>query len=187
MTDLHNKWNMHKKPLEKERQQLQQAISEKKLKIEEKLEQTKKIRTEIEKLSSDLTLKEQEIGELNKDLEKNSKSSSKTTNRQFYTKRILEIMSNIDRQKKEINKVLIETKNIQKEINQLIGKLERSFTTTDELIFKTVEKDAKKDDTMKKVYKLFININENYEKLIQTIEQSNRIEKDNRDLEDQVR
>ena len=43
MTDLHNKWNMHKKPLEKERQQLQQAISEKKLKIEEKLEQMKEI------------------------------------------------------------------------------------------------------------------------------------------------
>jgi len=35
-------------------------------------------------------------------------------------------------------KILIETKSIQKEINQLSGKLERIFNAADELIFKVI-------------------------------------------------
>ena len=79
-------------------------------------------------------------------------------------------------------KTLIETKSIQKEINQLTGKLERIFNETDELVFK----DAKKDDSTKKAYKLFISINENYEKLIKTIEETSVIMRELCDLEDQV-
>ncbi len=47
-------------------------------------------------------------------------------------------------------------------------------------------KDAKKDETNKKVYKLFININDSYEQLIKTIEETSHIEREIRDLEDQV-
>jgi len=136
MADLEQQWNRHKKPLQLEREELQKRVNEKRAEVQDKLEQTKQIRNEIDALNSELTAKEDLIAELNRDLESNTKASSKNTNRQFYTKRILEIMANIDKQKKEINKVLIETKNIQKEINQLIGKLERIFMSTDELIFK---------------------------------------------------
>jgi len=48
------------------------------------------------------------------------------------------------------------------------------------------EKDAKKDETNKKVYKLFITINESYEQLIQNIEDSSHLDRDSKDLEDQV-
>lgn len=136
MADLEQQWNRHKKPLELEREELQQKLIEKRAEMQDKLEQTKQIRKEIDALNAELTAKEELIAELNQDVEANAKASSKNTNRQFYTKRILEIMTNIDKQKKEINKVLIETRNIQKEINQLIGKLERIFTSTDELIYK---------------------------------------------------
>lgn len=182
MAGLEKQWLNHKEPLELERQELQKQINDKKAKLQEKLDQMKSIRSEVETLNSELTSKENLIVELNRDLEKAAKSSSKSTNRQFYTKRILEIVANIDKQKKEINKVLIETKNIQKDINQLIGKLERIFSATDELIYK----DARKDEMNKKVYKLFISINDSYEKLIQTIEESSHLERENRDLEDQV-
>lgn len=182
MATLENQWSNHKKPLEQQKEDLTKELNDKKVLMQNKLEQTKQIRNEIDTLNAELTLKEELIAELNRDLESNMKASSKSTNRQFYTKRILEIMANIDKQKKEINKVLIETRNIQKEINQLIGKLERVFASTDELIYK----DAKKDETTKMVYKLFISINENYDQLIQTIEESSHIERDNRDLEDQV-
>ena len=79
-------------------------------------------------------------------------------------------------------KVLIETKSIQKEINQLTGKLERIFNETNELVYK----DAKKDEANKKAYKLLININENYENLSNTIEETSVINREIRDLEDQV-
>jgi len=56
--------------------------------------------------------------------------------RSSYTQRILEIISNIEKQKKEINKNLNDTRQVQKEINSLDGKVERCFISIDELMFK---------------------------------------------------
>jgi len=56
--------------------------------------------------------------------------------RSSYTQRILEIISNIEKQKKEINKNLNDTRLVQKEINSLDGKVERCFISIDELMFK---------------------------------------------------
>jgi iron uptake system EfeUOB component EfeO/EfeM len=55
--------------------------------------------------------------------------------RSAYTRRITEIIGNICKQKEEIDKVLKDTKELQKTINNLTGQLERSFTVADELIF----------------------------------------------------
>ena len=46
--------------------------------------------------------------------------------------------------------------------------------------------DAKKDETNKKVYKLFISINDNYDQLIKKIEETSHIDREIKDLEDQV-
>uniref|UniRef100_UPI000B4C855E coiled-coil domain-containing protein 22 n=1 Tax=Lonchura striata TaxID=40157 RepID=UPI000B4C855E len=56
--------------------------------------------------------------------------------RSVYTQRILEIVGNIRKQKEEIGKILEDTRALQKEINALVGKLERTFSVTDELLFK---------------------------------------------------
>jgi iron uptake system EfeUOB component EfeO/EfeM len=48
----------------------------------------------------------------------------------------MEIIGNISKQKEEIDKVLKDTKELQKEINNLTGQLDRSFTVADELIFR---------------------------------------------------
>lgn len=55
--------------------------------------------------------------------------------RAAYTKRILEIIGNIRKQNDEIQKILKDTRQIQKEINILSGQVDRSFTDSDELIF----------------------------------------------------
>jgi iron uptake system EfeUOB component EfeO/EfeM len=47
----------------------------------------------------------------------------------------MEIIGNIAKQKEDIDKVLKDTKELQKEINNLTGQLDRSFTIADELIF----------------------------------------------------
>lgn len=56
--------------------------------------------------------------------------------RQAYTSRILEIINNIKKQKVEINKILEDTRQLQKEINNINGQLDRQFTVTDDLLFK---------------------------------------------------
>lgn len=56
--------------------------------------------------------------------------------RSAYTKRILEIIGNIKKQNDEIQNILKDTKEVQKEINNLNGQVDRSFTLSDELIFR---------------------------------------------------
>ena len=53
-----------------------------------------------------------------------------------YTRRIMEIVRNIEKQQAEINRILADTVEIQKEINGSIETLKRSYGSTDELVFK---------------------------------------------------
>ncbi|XP_051823909.1 coiled-coil domain-containing protein 22 isoform X1 [Antechinus flavipes] len=102
--------------------------------------------------------------------------------RSAYTHRILEIVGSIRKQKEEITKILSDTKLLQKEINALTGKLDRTFAVTDELVFK----DAKKDDSVRKAYKYLAALHENCSQLIQTIEDTGTILREVRDLEEQI-
>ncbi|XP_004872061.1 coiled-coil domain-containing protein 22 isoform X2 [Heterocephalus glaber] len=88
------------------------------------------------------------------------------------------------RRKEEVYKQLIlsDTKELQKEINSLSGKLDRTFAVTDELVFK----DAKKDDAVRKAYKYLAALHENCSQLIQTIEDTGTIMREVRDLEEQI-
>ena len=44
---------------------------------------------------------------------------TKDLNRSAYTRRIMEIVSNIKRQKEDIDKILVDTRKVQREINQV--------------------------------------------------------------------
>ncbi|XP_044243408.2 coiled-coil domain-containing protein 22-like [Ursus arctos] len=102
--------------------------------------------------------------------------------RQAYTRRILEAVVNIRKQKEGITKILSDTKELQKEISCLSSKLDRTFAVTDELIFK----DAKKDDAVRKAYKYLAAFHENCSQLIQTIEDTGTITWEVGDLEQQI-
>ncbi|KAM9113480.1 coiled-coil domain-containing protein 22 isoform 2-T3 [Pangshura tecta] len=109
-------------------------------------------------------------------------SLPKDVSRAAYTQRILEIVGNIRKQKEEITKILSDTRTLQKELNSLTGKLERTFAVTDELVFK----DAKRDESVRKAYKYLAALHENCSQLIQTIEDAGAIQREIRDLEEQI-
>ena len=183
MTKLRNEWNNHKEALEMRKKNLEQEILNQKEKMNQTIEETRNLKGQISELTSVLSERDGLLDDLTKEMELVGKAeSAKHSNRQFYTRRILEICSNIDRQRREIDKILVETKSIQKELNQMNGKLERIFNATDELIYK----DAKLSETNKTVYKLFININSQYEKLIGDLEETSHLDRECRDLEEQV-
>lgn len=50
----------------------------------------------------------------------------------------MEIIGNIKKQDEEIKKILKDTKDVQKDINNLNGQLDRSFILSDELIFRVI-------------------------------------------------
>lgn len=97
-----------------------------------KAETAKSLSEKRKELEVELKNKDQILTQLQSESEKNGRE----VNRSAYTRRILEIINNIEKQKTEIEKVLRDTRDIQKEINTLSGQLDRSFTVADETIFR---------------------------------------------------
>ncbi|XP_047522541.1 coiled-coil domain-containing protein 22 [Pieris napi] len=103
--------------------------------------------------------------------------------RHIYTKRILEIIGNVDKQNMEIKKVLEDTRHLQKEINSLEGQLGRCFSIADETLFK----DAKKDDQAKKAYKLLALLHSECNTIVSLVNETGTLARDIVDLEDNIK
>ncbi|XP_054161570.1 coiled-coil domain-containing protein 22 homolog [Oppia nitens] len=102
--------------------------------------------------------------------------------RSSYTKRILEIVTNVKKQNEETKKVLLETRFLQKDINNLSGKLSRTFTVADEEIFK----DAKHNEWNRKCYKLLASMHEHCDQLLESVSAIGVILREIRQLEESV-
>ena len=129
-------------------------------------------------LTEECRSKDQHYSQLIADVQK----LPKEVNRSAYTQRILEIINNVRKQKDEIDKVLADTRSIQKEINTLSGRLERSFTVVDELIFR----DARTNETSRKAYKLLATLHSDCSDLVNLVEETGATVREIRDLEEQV-
>ncbi|XP_050417021.2 coiled-coil domain-containing protein 22 homolog [Patella vulgata] len=178
LVTLANKWETHRAPLIQQYRELKTLTSQKESEAEKKLAEIRVFRDKMKEVADEVRNKE----DLQKQLQSEYERMTKDVNRSAYTRKILEIVANIKKQKQEIDKVLVDTKSIQKEINSLSGKLDRTFTVTDELIFR----DAKKDEAVKKAYRFLAALHENCELLISTVEETGVIMREIRDLEDQI-
>uniref|UniRef100_A0A8C1SVW3 Coiled-coil domain-containing protein 22 n=1 Tax=Cyprinus carpio TaxID=7962 RepID=A0A8C1SVW3_CYPCA len=175
---LASQWEKHRVPLIDEHRRLKELCSNRESESSRKLSEIKDLHDKIIQSAEEAKKKES----LQKQLQTEYETLSKDVSRSAYTMRILEIVGNIKKQKEEITKILSDTKELQKEINSLTGKLDRTFAVTDELVFK----DAKKDESVRKSYKYLAALHENCTQLIQTIEDTGTIMREIRDLEEQV-
>ncbi|CAK6974407.1 coiled-coil domain-containing protein 22 isoform X2 [Scomber scombrus] len=175
---LASQWEKHRAPLIEEHRTLKEICSNQDLESSRKLSEIKTLHDKIRVSTEEAKKKEEIYKQLVTELENLPQDASRSA----YTQRILEIVSNIKKQKEEITKILSDTKELQKEINNLTGKLDRTFAVTDELVFK----DAKKDESVRKSYKYLAALHENCNHLIQTIEDTGTILREIRDLEEQI-
>lgn len=104
------------------------------------------------------------------------------TDRSAYTNRILEIIGNIRKQKADIDKILRDTREVQKDINSVTGKLDRQFAVTDDLLFCN----AKRDETSRRAYKLLVSMHGDCAQLVKSVQDTGKIGRDIRDLEEQI-
>lgn len=74
----------------------------------------------------------------------------KDMSRAVYTRNILEIVKNVKKQKVDIDKILIDTRALQKEINSVSDTLGRVFSVVDEMVFADANA---KDATAVQAYK----------------------------------
>ncbi|KAK7884487.1 hypothetical protein WMY93_027610 [Mugilogobius chulae] len=175
---LATQWEKHRAPLIEENRRLKEICRIQDMESSGKLSEIRSLHDKISVCTEEAKKKEQTYKQLVSELE----SLPQDVSRSAYTHRILEIVSNIKKQKEEIIKILSDTKDLQKEINNLTGKLDRTFAVTDELIFK----DAKRDESVRKSYKHLAALHENCNQLIQTIEDTGSILREIRDLEEQI-
>lgn len=178
LVNLAQQWEKHRAPLIDQYRELKQLNANRVSEAQKHLEEIKALREKMKEVADEARGKE----DIYKQLVVEYETMSKDVNRSAYTRRILEIVGNIKKQKEEINKILIDTKDVQKEINQLSGKLDRTFAVTDELIFR----DAKKDESCRKAYKYLASLHENCKELIASVEETGLIVREIRDLEDQI-
>ncbi|NP_001083358.1 coiled-coil domain-containing protein 22 [Xenopus laevis] len=178
MANLIGQWESHQARLSDEYMELNRVQQEQEDESSRWMKDAKDLYEKIQGSADEAKRKE----ELYKQLLSEYESLPKEVSRAAYTQRILEIVSNIKKQKEEITKILSDTKELQKEINNLTGKVDRTFVVTDELVFK----DAKKDEPVRKAYKYLAALHENCSQLIQTIEDTGTILREIRDLEEQI-
>ncbi|XP_053908133.1 coiled-coil domain-containing protein 22 [Cuculus canorus] len=178
LLSLAGQWERHRQPLLDEFRHLRALRDSAQLESSRRLSELLDLHERSRAAANDARRKEDLYRQLVAELEALPRDAS----RAVYTQRIHEIVGNIRKQKEEIGKILVDTRALQKEINALGGKLERTFSVTDELLFK----DAKRDESVRKAYKHLAALHENCAQLIQTIEDTGTIQREIRDLEEQV-
>ncbi|KAG5313604.1 CCD22 protein, partial [Pseudoatta argentina] len=178
LINLANQWEKHRVPLIMKYRQEREKHSTKANASQKKLDEIKLLKEKEKELQEECRNKDQQYSQLVAEVQK----LPKEVNRSAYTQRILEIINNVRKQRDEISKVLADTREIQKEINTLTGRLERSFTVVDELIFR----DVRTNEASRKAYKLLATLHSDCNELVSLVEETGATIREIRDLEEQI-
>ncbi|XP_074387136.1 LOW QUALITY PROTEIN: coiled-coil domain-containing protein 22 [Zonotrichia albicollis] len=178
IVSLAGQWERHREPLLAQYRELRALRDSAQRESSRRLAETRALLQRSRAAAEEARRKESLHGQLVAELA----ALPRDVSRAGYTQRILELVGNIRKQKEEIGKILEDTRALQKEINGLVGKLERTFSVTDELLFR----DAKRDEVVRKAYKYLAALHENCAQLIRTIEDTGTIQREIRDLEEQM-
>jgi len=133
--------------------------------IKLKLEQIKEMRVEMKHIQASMAEKDERYRNLVDIL----KTMPKSENRNSYTAKILSLVNGVKKQRVEISKILLDTKNVQKETNTITDTLNRTFAVVEEMIFADVKKDDKKDVNAAEAYKLVARLNKIFTELTDDI------------------
>ncbi|CAF2471066.1 unnamed protein product [Rotaria sp. Silwood2] len=180
---LETQWTDVRSGLIEQRDNLLQALNDRLTKYNDKLSEINDMKAKGRLLLNDIKEKDEQLVRLQHDYETHKSSISKNDHsRSFFTKQILEIVTNTNKQKEEINKTIIETRVLQKDLNRLTEKLERTFQVTDSQLFK----DAKTDECARRSYKMLVAFHSDCDAIYKIVEEIGVIIREIRELEDQI-
>eukprot|EP01113_Clastostelium_recurvatum_P012785 TRINITY_DN16665_c0_g1_i2.p1 TRINITY_DN16665_c0_g1~~TRINITY_DN16665_c0_g1_i2.p1 ORF type:complete len:624 (-),score=205.72 TRINITY_DN16665_c0_g1_i2:48-1919(-) len=166
LVELASEWEKHRVPMLEQIRSLKDEQMNKQDETKTKLEQIKEMRARLRQLVEEIQSKEEHYQQL---LEAYA-ALPKDLTRAVYTRRILEIVKNVKKQKVDINKILLDTRNLRKEINTVSETLGRVFAIVDELVFQ--DANVRKDPTAVQAYKHFAAMDEGFKKLVRVIEET---------------
>ncbi|CAF0980785.1 unnamed protein product [Adineta steineri] len=183
LTTLETQWSDARSSLAEQRDKYLQALNDRSAKYNDKVLQINDMKSKGRLIANDIKDKDEQLTHLQNEYEKHKSSISKNDHsRSFFTKQILEIVTNTNKQKEEINKTIIETRILQKDLNRLTEKLERTFQVTDSQLFK----DAKTDECARRSYKMLVSFHSDCDSIYKIVEDIGVIIREVRELEDQI-
>jgi len=178
---LAKEWENHRKGLIEEYRKLKAEMANRQDDSQWMFEKIQEMRRTMQEINEDITHKREKFTELQELLSQ----MPKDVNRAYYTRRILENVKNVKKQKLDINKILIDTRNLKKEINTISDTLQRTFSVNEEVIYQDATKDVSNTGP-KQIYKDIVAINDAFKKLIEQVEDTGRLRNEILDLEAKV-
>ncbi|KAL8462167.1 hypothetical protein ACS0TY_033297 [Phlomoides rotata] len=175
LKELESEWDSVKKPLQKKKGSLEQALLSLCPEASGKVMRMKEIELEAESISAEIKKREEELSRLSSDLEKQTKMAP----RRSYIERVNEITKNSRKQDNDIQQILKDTRELQLESNTIQERLNRTYAIVDETIFR----EGKKDYVARQAYRLLTNIHESFEQITEKILATDRTRRDTADYE----
>ncbi|XP_010552356.1 PREDICTED: coiled-coil domain-containing protein 22 isoform X3 [Tarenaya hassleriana] len=165
--DTQRQWDDVRLRLETKKLSLINHLYADKPEAQEKLQKLGEIELEIKSVSSVKQMREEERCKLHSELEKQLKAAP----RKSYIQRIKEITKNSRKLDSDIQRILKETRELQLESNSIQERLHRAYAVVDEMVLR----EAKKDPSVRQIYKLLANIHGIFEQTSEKILVTDRL------------
>eukprot|EP00622_Pseudochattonella_farcimen_P006527 FR742347.1.p1 GENE.FR742347.1~~FR742347.1.p1 ORF type:complete len:251 (+),score=44.04 FR742347.1:27-755(+) len=178
LMELGQEWETHRKPMIEQLRQHKDQQTTRKEKCKAMIEEMKRCRGEMQQMAGEVRDKDERAKLLADELEK----MPKNVNRNLYTYRIMDIINSISKQKQEIDKIIDDVRQVQKDINSIGEKLQRAEVLADEKIFTSANR-QKKDPAMVQSYRYLSDLRARFDDLIGVVSDIGKKESEARDLE----
>jgi len=177
LVSLAAEWEAHRLPLIEELREKKGELLRRQQDMKWKVEKIKEMRDEMKDLAENVRVKD----ELARALLLEFEALPQAPQRASFTRRMMEIVKNMEKQRKDIDSILHDTQLIQKEIQTSAETLNRSYGATDDLVYR--EAKNKGDAASKKMYKLLVATHELFASLSSTIASTGTVLSQVRELE----
>ncbi|QDZ24930.1 hypothetical protein HOP50_15g74730 [Chloropicon primus] len=175
MKRSHEEWLELKNPVLQEIERMRSIDVQKKQRREKIARDTVEMKNKIKRLQIDLRHRKNEKQVLQQDY----KNADKTLNRYTYVERIGEIIKNVKKQEVEIERILVDTFQVQRDINSAEESLHRAYTLADETIFR--EARSSKSVASKDLYQLLSSMHSNFAQVVENIRAIGKMERESQD------
>ena len=145
------------------------------------VDEMKQFREEMQGMIADLKEKQDRSQALKEELDK----LPRNLNRNLYTFRIMDIIAQVGKQDKEIEKIVNDIHGVQKDINQSNASLQRADAIAEEKIYSAASA-FNSDPAMTDTYRHLKQLRSNFEALVGTVEKIGQQEKTARVLETKI-
>ena len=160
---MKKEWEEYKQPIIDEAKEKEKRVEKMKESFTDKIEEIKQMKAELVEIAEEAEIKE-EILEM---LKVEDAKGASSMNRNAFIKKITETIAKLKAQKKSIVRVIKDINSMKKSVELSRDSLKRVDSGTEDLVFQ----DAKKNSSSKVIYKLLVDLRENYDNLIRTVEE----------------